>query len=188
MQANRRDFVKYAMTTLGALAVSGGTMLLTACGNVAEDIITAFQSVLTILQGAGVVPGGALVADVSAALSAVLSEVTAYANAPATDKTSTGLKLATLIQEAQAQLQTFWNDLKLTGVLATVVEGVVTVILSTLAGFLPTLPTPIAQSDVVMKAARLPRHLNYVPQKLSAKQFRATVNKLMAENKYPKVF
>jgi hypothetical protein len=188
MQANRRDFVKYVATILGGLAVSGSTLFLTACGNVAADIITAFQSVLTILQGAGVVPGGEIVAAVSAALSAVLTEVTAYAQAPASDKTTVGLKLALLIQEAQAQLQTFWSGLNLTGVVAVVVKGVVSVILSTLAGFLPTLPVPATESEIVKKAARLPNMVTYIPQKLTAKQFRAAVNKLMVDNKYPKVF
>jgi hypothetical protein len=118
----------------------------------------------------------------------VLTELTAYMSAPAADKTSIGLKLATLIQEAQAQLQTFWNGLNLTGPLAAVVEGVVSVILSTLAGFLPELPTPITESELVRKAARLPRQITYIPQKFSSKQFRAAVNKLMLANKYPKVF
>ena len=73
MTITRRKFAQYVLTTLGALAVSGSTMLLTACGNVAADIITAFQAILGILKGAGIIPGGEIVAAVSAALSAVLT-------------------------------------------------------------------------------------------------------------------
>ena len=50
----RRSFIQRVTTLLGALAVSGSAMFLTACGNVAQSIITAFQGILKILAQAGV--------------------------------------------------------------------------------------------------------------------------------------
>ena len=136
---SRRSFIQRTSLFLGALAVSGSTMLLTACASVVNDLLTAFQTILNILSAAGLVPGGALVAT---ALSNVIADVQAYEAAPAADKATLGEKLALVIQIAEAQLQTWFTGLGLTGTLAVIIESLVGVILSTLAGLLPTLPVP----------------------------------------------
>lgn len=177
----RRSFIQYAIAVLGGLAVGGSTLVLTACGNVAVDILTAFKSILTVLAGAGIIPGGALASDAAAALTAVIDGLEAYNSAPAADKTSLGLKLATLIQVALVEMQTFYAALNLTGTIATVVASIVTIILSTLSGFLPALPVPAT-------AARFQgRGLVYAPQKRSSKEFRNAVNNAYTAHGFPKV-
>jgi|SRR5208282_1615058 len=183
----RRSFIQRVTTLLGALAVSGSAMFLTACGNVAQSIITAFQGILKILAQAGVLTNQPIIMAVTSALDAVLGAVTAYANAPAADKTSFGLQLALAIQLAQAQLQTFWNSLSLGGPVAIVVEGLLTVLLSTLAGFLPPLPVPPANEEV-QRAMALPRHIPYTPQVRSDKQFRHDINVVCAQNSMKPIF
>jgi hypothetical protein len=180
----RRGFIQRTLMVLGALAVSGSTLFLTACGNVAQSIITAFQGILKILAQAGIITSQPLVVAVSAALDAVLGAVVAYAKAPAADKTSFGLQLALAIQLAQAQLQTFWSSLNLTGTLSIVVEGLVTILLSTLASFLPTLPAAPMTKEL-REAKALPRQISYRPVTRSDKQFRHDWNALLTQHGYP---
>jgi hypothetical protein len=181
----RRGFIQRSLMLLGAIAISGSTMLLTACGNVAQDIVVAFKSLISLLANAGVIPGGSVITAVLAALQSVLDDVTAYQHAPAADKTSFGLRLALAIQIAQAQLQTFWSNLNLTGTLGLVVNGLVSIILSTLEAFLPALPLP-AQSDFVRDSMKLPHRISFVPQKRDSKQFRSDWNNLMTQYGYQK--
>ena len=187
METNRRSFMQWAGMALGALAVSGWTVFLTACGNVASSIITAFQGILKILATAGIITNQPIVVAVTGALDAVLGAVTAYANAPAADKTSLGLQLATAIQSAQAELQTFYSSLNLTGTLAVVVEGLITVILSTLTAFLPSLPVPPV-SAALRKSKTLPKQLVYQPVQRTDKQFRHDVNAICVKNNFGKIF
>jgi hypothetical protein len=170
-------------------------MFLAACASVVNDLVTAFQSILGILAGAGLVPGGALVVT---ALQNVLSAVQAYESAPSADKVTLGEKLATIIAIAQADLQTWFAGLNLTGTLATVIESLVAVILSTLAGLLPTLPSPPTQPDEVRAAKALTRHIEYVPVatitiskgglKSASESFRSTFNAKLTTQGYKKVF
>lgn len=191
----RRGFIQKVSMLFGALAVSGSTMFLTACAAVVNDLLTAFQSILNILSAAGILPGGALV---STALSNVIADVKIYENAPAADKASAGEKLSLVIQIAQAQLQTWFSGLGLTGVLAAVVESLVSVILGTLAGLLPTLPVPPTSAPEIAAAKALSRRVVYKPvatititrsglDKASG-QFRKSFNAALTSNGYAKAF
>ena len=191
----RRGFIQKVSMLFGALAVSGSTMFLTACAAVVNDLLTAFQSILNILSAAGILPGGALV---STALSNVIADVKIYENAPAADKASAGEKLSLVIQIAQAQLQTWFSGLGLTGVLAAVVESLVSVILGTLAGLLPTLPVPPTSAPEIAAAKALSRRVVYRPvatititrsglDKASG-QFRKSFNAALTSNGYAKAF
>jgi hypothetical protein len=189
----RRSFIQRVTTLLGALAISGWTMLLTACNNVAQDIVTAFEQIVTILTNAGFIPNPAMVTEVEAALNAVLAEVTAYENAPAADKTTVGLKLATLIQLAQEKLQSFFSIFAPVGPVGVLVEGLIEVLLDTLAGFLPALPAPPAVAQ-----ARLAKRIVVKPippvtltkhgMDSASKQFRASFNAVLTAHGYPKKF
>ena len=186
MQQSRRQFGK--TIGMGALALSMGELIMgLSCGSVVSDILTAFNAVVSILGGAGIIPGP-IVTVVSAALQDVVADVNAYDAAPAADKTSIGLKLALAIQLAQAQLQTFYSGLNLTGVLSVVIEGLIKIILSTLTGFLPALPIPPTSNPALRSAMALPRQITFVPQKRTSKQFRAACNKICTDNGYPKYF
>jgi hypothetical protein len=179
----RRAFVQRSLTGAAVLAVAGQSLVLTACGNLGGELLTAFKNILGILEGAGILTANPLVTAVSAALSEVISALTAYANAPAADKATLGLKLATLIQIANEQLQTFYASLGLTGTLATVIESLVAVILSTLAGLLPSLPVP----TVMVARANLTKRVPYIPVARSARVFRNDYNTVLTAHGYPKV-
>jgi hypothetical protein len=191
----RRSFIQRTSVFLGAVAVSGSTMLMTACASVANDLVTAFEAILGILSAAGIVPGGAVVVT---AIQAVLTQVQAYLNAPAADKTTVGMSLALVIADAQADLQTWFASLNLTGTLAGVIESLVNVLLSTLAGFLPTLPVPPTESANVRAAKALAHQIIYKPvatimitkhglDKASG-QFRTTFNATLKANGFNKAF
>jgi hypothetical protein len=191
----RRGFVQRAAMFLGALTISGSTMILTGCADVANDLVTAFQAILVILSAAGIVPGGAVVV---AALNAVLSAVQEYLNAPAADKATVGMKLALIIADAQADLQTWFTNLNLTGTLAVVIESLVSVVLSTLAGFLPPLPVPPTESVKVRAAKLLRNQIVYKPAptiicsrsglKSASNLFRNAFNAAETTNGYSKTF
>jgi len=181
----RRSFLQRCTMLVGALTVSGSTLFLSGC-NVAQDIITAFQSILALLAGAGVIPAGPIVNAVNAALQQVLDDITAYQNAPAADKTTFGQRLSLAIQIAEANLQTFWNSLGLVGKLGSVVEGLIAIILSTLTGVLPSLPVPPTAPAEAMAAKRLSKKIIYVAKKRSSHEFRSDFNKELTTNGYPK--
>lgn len=192
---SRRSFIQRTSLFLGALAVSGSTMLLTACASVVNDLLTAFQTILNILSAAGLVPGGALVAT---ALSNVIADVQAYEAAPAADKATLGEKLALVIQIAEAQLQTWFTGLGLTGTLAVIIESLVGVILSTLAGLLPTLPVPPTVPAEIVAARSLAHQITFKPVATitltkggldkASKQFRSQFNSQLTANGYAKTF
>lgn len=192
---SRRDFVKRAAMFVGALSASGSTMFLTACANVENSLLEAFQSILSILSAAGLVPGGSLV---TAAINAVISELQAYEAAPANDKTSIGQDLSLAIQLAQARLQTWFAALNLTGPLAIVIESLVSVLLSTLAGLLPTLPSPPTQNEEILRARALPHPIGYKPVppimitrrglKKAYVQFREKFNSVLTAHGYKPAF
>jgi hypothetical protein len=183
----RRTFVQWMTMAIGAVALTGGTMFLTACGNVAQSIIIAFQGILRVLAQAGVITNNPLVVAVTSALDAVLGAITAYQNAPAADKATFGLQLATAIQLAQARLQTFWSTLNVSGTTAIVVEGLLTILLSTLASFLPQLPVPPAVVEL-QEAKRLPRQIIYGPVTRSDKQFRKDCNAICTQHGLAPIF
>ena len=170
-------------------------MLLTACASVVNDLLTAFQTILNILSAAGLVPGGALVAT---ALSNVIADVQAYEAAPAADKATLGEKLALVIQIAEAQLQTWFTGLGLTGTLAVIIESLVGVILSTLAGLLPTLPVPPTVPAEIVAARSLAHQITFKPVTTitltkggldkASKQFRSQFNSQLTANGYAKTF
>ena len=197
MELNRRSFAKSALALLGAIAISGGSMIMVACGSVVNDLVTAFQSILNILISAGIVPGG-LATIVVTALNDVIDAVQAYESAPAADKQSLGEKLALIITIAQADLQSWFSGLNLTGTLAAIVESLVAVLLSELAGLLPTLPQPVTIPDVVRIARALPHQITYRPigaititkrgMKRASDKFRARFNALLTADGYPAAF
>lgn len=202
MESTRRAFVKYAGMFAGLLSLSGTTVLLTACGNIYATIlayttagITAFQSIVDLLAGAGVIPVGTgaaldlIVVAVKAAFADIQAAVAAYDAAPASQKLTLGGRVSVAIQVAEAQIQTFWNDLKIPDAkLASLVQGLLGIILSTLAAFLPQLPKPAGQNAKVLMAASLSNRVSYAPQKRTVGQFKHDFNEVMVANGKPKVF
>lgn len=199
---HRREFVKRAGIGMAALSVAGSSAILAGCGNIYATILAyttaglqAFQSVVDLLEGAGIInpaEGTAIslaVAAVKAAFADIQTAVAAYDAAPAADKLTLGGKIATAIQIAEAQIQQFWNDLHIPGGgLISLVKGLLGIILSTLTAFLPQLPKPAGTASIVRRSASLGDRISYTPQKRTVKQFRHEINELLEQNGKPKVF
>jgi hypothetical protein len=198
MNHTRRAFGTLSLGALSVISVLGSTAVESACtfGTVFSAILKyvgvglqAFQAVLDLLISAGVLPVGsgpainAIVALVKAGFADLQVAVTNYNNNPG-DKTTMLGKISAALAALEANIQTFWNDLKIPDAkLAALVQGLLGLIISTLAGFLTQLPTP-PPTPAMADAARLPNRLVVQAQKLSMKQFKANFNALLAQNGY----
>lgn len=186
---NRRQFSFRSMMLVLVASVSS---LEFSCANLYNDILKyssvslqAFGSIVSILAGGGVISLGSgqaidlVIAMVKAALADVGTAVSAYDAAPATDKATFLGKLSTALSVAMAELQTFWNDLTIPDPqLAQLIQGLLGVILSTLAGFATQLPAP-QTSLAARRADGLPRRLPITPMKRSVSQFRKDFNAVL---------
>ncbi len=190
---SRRSFVKGA----GAIGIGSLVSVTAACpawvGNVYSQILKyvpvglqAFMSIISILSGSGVIPIGtgaaidAIVALVKAAFADVQTDVTNYENAPAAAKATLLGKISTALTILEGNLQQFWNDLSIPDAkLSSLIEGLLGVILSTLAAFSSQLPAPVmtAQLEATQKKrATLSKTITATPQKMSVKQFKKMFN------------
>lgn len=198
MHTTRRAFGKLSFGAL-ALGSTLGTMTLeTACtfGSVFSQILKyvgvglqAFQAVVDLLTSAGVIPLGAgpaitaIIALVKAGFADLQVAVTNYNNNPG-DKTTLLGKISAALAAVEASIQTFWNDLKIPDAkLAALVQGLLGLIISTLAGFMSQLPSP-PPTPAMTDAAQLPNRITVQAQKLTMKQFKSNFNALLAENGY----
>lgn len=197
---HRRGFIKQA--GLASLAVSTLTFD-SGCwfSNVYKNLVTyiavalqAFQSVIDLLTGAGVISAGAgtiidnAIALVKAGFADVQTLVKNYEDAPADQKQTLIGRISTAISVLEAQIQTFWNDLKIPDPkLAALISGLLGIILSTLGGFMTKLPAPTLTKQSAA-ASTLPNRIAFTPQLRTAKEFRRDWNNFLAEHGQPKVF
>jgi hypothetical protein len=189
MSQTRRQFGK--VLTGGVIAIPlGVTSLGLSCGSIFLDIekyvpvgLSAFQVVINLLDPALSLPVAALISEVKAGFADLQVVVTNYNNAPAANKASLLGKISTAIDAVKSEIQAFWSNLNLPdGSLATLISGLLGVILSTLTAFLPSLPPPIA-SPSAMKAMRTTtKTIIFVPKKRSVKQFKTDFNDLLVAN------
>jgi hypothetical protein len=186
----RRQFGKIVGT--GALALGIGEISMgLACPvstNVVNNIlkyipvaVTALTGILSVLSGNGIVLAPVAAAALAAAkvvLADLVADITQYENAPAADKTTLLGKISTALAIVEANLQQFWNDLNLpSGNVASIIEGVLTVVLSTLAAFATQLPTPVVTAALKeVRERKLTRTLTTPAKKRSLKEFKSDLN------------
>lgn len=200
MNVSRRDFASYIAKGGAALAVAGNMIWLTGCGLFDTIMayvgvgVQAFQSVVDLLVSAGVIPvieGTAIdtiIALVKSGFADLQAAVTAYNNAPADQKDTLKHKIALVLGIIEADIQRFWNDLKIPDAkLASLVEGLLGIIISTLGGFAALLPAAMA-SKTIEAAKKLPRQIAAPAQKRSVAQFKKDFNAKLAEYGRPPVF
>jgi hypothetical protein len=185
---SRREFVGVAGKGTAALLAVPSLLTMTGC-SVVTDILNyipvglqAFNTVLGILESAGIISlaGGGAISAIVAAVSKGFSDLQVaihqYDSAPAADKATFLLKVATVISDLQADIQTFWGDLSIPDpALATIISGLLGVILSTLAGFGASLPVPPLSAKAA-QARALARQVVYTPKRRSVHQFRSDFN------------
>lgn len=190
---NRRSFLK--LCSSGTLAIGLGiTSMALSCASIFADILKyvpvalqAFTAILDILSGGGIAIGAD--AAITMAINLVKAGfadlqvfVQQYDSAPAADKSTLAGKIATGINLVIGDIQAFWVSLKLPDSdLAAIVQGLLAIILSTLEGFLPSLPAPVSAAALTVHIGKA---IAYTPQKRSVKQFRKDFNAQLAKSGY----
>jgi hypothetical protein len=198
MTLTRRQFATRGASLLGALGI---LPLLTSTGcwlsSVYADIIkyvpiglSAFSSIVSILSGAGVigVPIGAAIAGIVALVNKGFADlqtaVNSYQSAPAASKSILLGAISTALSTVEAYIQQFWSNLTIPDAqLASLVEGLLGVITSTLLGFASQLPAPAPSAALTMRAS-LRKTINVAPKKRSLRQFRDDFNALLKGTAY----
>lgn len=191
----RRIFGKMGLG-LGAATALASMLVTTAC-NTFDNILKyvnvglqAFQSIVDLLTGAGVIPPGEgtlidlAIALVKSGFADVQTAVNDYDSAPADQKSSLKLKIALALSILEANIQSFWSDLKIPDVkLASLVQGLIGIILSTLGAFSATLPTPPANVKAE-NAKALAHRITVSPKARTVHEFKSDFNKLLVTNGY----
>lgn len=189
---NRRNFFLYS--SVGA--ITGSTVLTTGCwfsSNLFTSItkyvgvgLQGFSAIVGILEGAGIinpVAGTAIFALINlvkAGFADLQTAVNNYNAAPAEQKQTLLGKISVAVATLEQSLQEFWSDLQIPNPgLATVIEGLLGVILSTLAGWSSGLPAPVG----VQKRA-LAKAIVVTPKKRSPSQFKKDFNAIIVQGAY----
>lgn len=190
----RREFGKRVIGAVPTVALAGGLGITTmglSCGSIWTDIenyvpigIEAFEEVLSLLDPALLTAISGIIKDVQAAFTALTGAITNYENAPAANKTTLVGKITTAINALISALQSFWSAANLPdGSLAQTIEGVLQLIISTLAAFLPLI------GGVLLAASKkLPRTIPIIPRtkaQLKQAQFKKDCNAIFTTHGYP---
>jgi tetrahydromethanopterin S-methyltransferase subunit F len=200
MNLNRRAFATSIAKAAVTIAAAGSFLGVASCGNIFAAIekyvpvgLQGFTAVVNLLAGAGVLPLGTgtavqlLITAVKAAFADVTVAVQDYQAAPAADKATLLGKISTVVADAETNIQLFWSNLNLpAGSTATLVEGLLQVIVSTLMGFGTQLPAPASSKEMRAKRSAIPdtKLINATPKMRSVAQFKADFNRqLPAEQK-----
>jgi hypothetical protein len=147
--------------------------------------LTAFQAVVDLLDPAVAVPVDLAIKLVKAGFADLQLVVQEYNNAPDADKQTLLQKISLVLAELQGNIQMFWSDLNLpSGNIATLISALLSIILSTLAGFASQLPAP---AKGFKTQHPITRTLPYQPVKRSKKQFEHDFNKTLTDAGKPAV-
>ena len=193
---NRRQFTTRSLSFLAALPLLGSVGC--SFSSVYADILkyvpvalSAFSSIISILAGAGDIGSplapaiAAVIAQVNKGFADLQTAVNAYDAAPSSQKSTVVGEISTALKVVESYLQAFWNSLTLPDPqMASLVEGLLGVITSTLLGFATQLPVPTVPSAVTSMRANLTRTITAAPQKRSIKKFRSDFNALLKGTAY----
>lgn len=196
---NRRNFISLSFITtlfMSALGMAGCSFAsIEAQIKIYLPIaVTAISNLLNLLGSVGVIPLGtgtaaaALVETINAAVVAALQAIDEYENDPAADKATLIGKIVSILKAISDNVSSFVSALNLTGnPIISTVTAVVSVIVSTLAGFIQSL-MPATPAPVTAKAVSRPVTVGGVPvaiapKRRDRKQFVSDYNTAMS--KYP---
>ena len=185
----RRGFLK--LTGLAAVAAAVPFQVACSLKDVYKQVaayvpvaLQAFASVISILSGAGVISApisvliDAAIALVKVGFADLLKAVSDYEAAEASAKPGLIGAISSALLVAEQDIQAFWNDLAIPDVqLAQLIEGLLGVITTTLAGFAAALPT--TTTSVAMKT--YPRMIKGAPKRRSVGDFRKDFNAILSQ-------
>jgi hypothetical protein len=144
MVLTRREFGK--TVSGGALAIGLGTLSMgVSCGTVYQDIETyvpiglaAFNEIISLVDPALAKTLSPIINLVKASFADLLAAINEYLNAPASEKATLIEKIKLAINVVIDNLNQFWVDAGIPdGTLAQTIVGILQLVISTLAAFLP---------------------------------------------------
>ena len=195
MENTRREFIGHLATGAAFVALGGSTIfMLDGCAFNIQTVLAwvptatnAIGNVLTLLAGAGIiacVTCSALANVALAAITAVGNAVTAYLNAPATNKTTLLGKIQTALQAALSASTAFFESLTIPDQnIFNLIVGIASLVLSAISGFIGQLGggTPVAAS---VRMAQ--KSVSYSPKVYtSVSAFKGDLNKLYTSYGHP---
>jgi hypothetical protein len=186
MEMTRRQF---SLSSLGMFLLAAASSAWTFGCNTLDNIVKwlgvgtqALNSVVGLLTGAGIINTveGAAISLVLKLIKAGFADVQAavdeYDRADPASKLTLKGKISTALQALTDQIQKFWNDLSIpNSQLAGLIQGILGVILTAIAGFMTQLPTPVTPST----SMQLSRRISVTPRKMNAQQFVSEINTLL---------
>jgi hypothetical protein len=193
---NRRNMLQRSAFGLAALLVTGPTLFLAGCtfGGVMAAIsayvpvgLAAFNGVLALLTGV-IPPGtstaiGALVVLIKAGFADLLAAVQEYQNAPAAQKVTFKEKISELLTVLGDNIQKFMTDISISdNKLLELVTGLVSLILTALAGFSAQLPAPLAGRKKLTVGGK-----PITPKLMSVKEFKRQWNQIAGAASHPEI-
>jgi hypothetical protein len=179
MQISRREFNKLVPAGLLGLSLTGS---LIGCGSdpLGAYLTTgkaAFDSLAALLVSKGILQEGSpLIQDVDAAFSAAEDANTAYNNNKSAGSSQLAAALAAINQALQAFLAQ--ADIPTSSGLVTIVLDAIEIILSTIAGYLNSLPNPAPVPSIL--TAKSGHAVTVIPKKRSLSQFKTDWNRVVA--------
>jgi hypothetical protein len=164
MPSTRRQFGK--MVGAGALALGIGEISMGfSCATVYTDIenyvpigLAAFNTIITLIDPPLATVLAPVIVLVKAAFADLTAAITEYNNAPAAGKTTLLGKVRLAIQAVIDNLNKFWSDANIPdSPLASMIVGVLQIVVSTLAAFLPLIGGTVASKKVAKEIPIVPR-------------------------------
>jgi hypothetical protein len=179
----RRNFILTSLMALCAGFFSWGCNAIADLQAYIPVGINALNGVVIVLQAAGIaVPA---LTPILALFSTLLAAISEYNNAPATDKVTLKQKLSLVLRDIIDQIGAFFADLNIPGgSLLALITGLISVILSTLAGFATQLPAPVAPARLAMVSRQ---SVTVTPEIISLKTFKKRWNALALQYQHPEI-
>jgi hypothetical protein len=203
MQLSRRAFAATLTRGFAALGLTSTVAMTAGCPawlssvysdikSYAPTVLAAVATVISILTTGGVltVPISATITGIitliSTAIANLIAAVNNYQNAPSASKTMMLGAVATALADAEANVQAFWNDLTIPDpALATLVQNLLGVVVSTLQGYINALPVQASSATPAMvKRNSLSRLINVPAKRRSLGTFKSDFNAYLKPTKF----
>ena len=194
---NRREFAQRSGSAVLFL-MAGGSALLTGCG-VLTDIenwipvgLQAFQAIISLLEGAGIIsiaaggPIAGLVATITSGFNDLTTAIKQY-QAITPPPTGAMANIEAVLNSIVGNFQTFLASINITNSkLTTLVVGMAEIILGTIAGFENLLPTSTA--TLLAKGTRVGQAVvPLIPKHRTRRAFKHEWNGLVTASGHPEL-
>jgi hypothetical protein len=198
MKLSRREFGK--RTSLGLLFAALGAPLFTSGCNVVSSLIayipwiTRALNAITSILGSFMPPGATVIINIIvAALADLQAALVEYQADPVpTDKDTLLHKIETFLKDITQNFQQFLDAMAVNGPIASVVLGIIQVVLSTLGWFAMKFAAitnrPLLPMAKPMSLRAQNQMLYIVPAQRSLKQFKHDFNQIAYSNGHPEVW